>query len=122
MLNSKVYEKISAAFQFQPLAFSLWPFPRHWLAGVLAKERPALFRDLPESFKVGHPLPAHSLTQPALRGHPLPSNERGIKSGGAATPPYHKSKTVGLTCRSASKSGLSRPVSRFVHGCELLGV
>jgi hypothetical protein len=30
---------------------------RHWLAGVLAKERPALFRDLPESFKVGHPLP-----------------------------------------------------------------
>ena len=30
---------------------------RHWLAGVLARERPALFRDLPESFKVGHPLP-----------------------------------------------------------------
>src|ERR1019366_5067539 len=26
----------------------------HWLASVLAKERPALFRDLPESFKVGH--------------------------------------------------------------------
>jgi len=22
---------------------------RHWLAGVLARERPALFRDLPES-------------------------------------------------------------------------
>jgi hypothetical protein len=30
---------------------------RHWLAGVLAKERPALFRDLPESFKIGQPLP-----------------------------------------------------------------
>jgi hypothetical protein len=30
---------------------------RHWLASVLARERPALFRDLPESFKVGHPLP-----------------------------------------------------------------
>ena len=42
---------------------------RHWLAGslssvaahcegrMLARERPALFRDLPESFKVGHPLP-----------------------------------------------------------------
>jgi hypothetical protein len=30
---------------------------RHWLAGVLARERPALFRALPESFKVGHPLP-----------------------------------------------------------------
>jgi hypothetical protein len=32
-------------------------FMRHWLAGVLARERPALFRALPESFKVGHPLP-----------------------------------------------------------------
>jgi hypothetical protein len=30
---------------------------RHWLAGVLARERPVLFHDLPESFKVGHPLP-----------------------------------------------------------------
>jgi hypothetical protein len=26
---------------------------RHWLAAVLAKERPALFRELPDSFKVG---------------------------------------------------------------------
>jgi hypothetical protein len=45
---------------------------RHWLAGslssvaahsegrMLARERPALFRDLPESFKVGHPLPQSS--------------------------------------------------------------
>ena len=76
---------------------------RHWLAGVLAKEQPALFRDLPESFKVGQPLPQK-------------------QTGSAAALPYHKPKTVGLTCRSASKSGLSRPVSRFVHGCELLGV
>ena len=30
---------------------------RHWLAGVLAKEQPALFRDLPDSYKVGAPLP-----------------------------------------------------------------
>lgn len=30
---------------------------RHWLAGVLARENPALFRQLPESFKIGHPLP-----------------------------------------------------------------
>jgi hypothetical protein len=46
---------------------------RYWLAGSLssvaahcegrmpAKERPALFRDLPESFKIGQPLPVHSL-------------------------------------------------------------
>jgi hypothetical protein len=92
-------------------------FMRHWLAGVLAKERPALFRDLPESFKVGHPLPQK-------------------QTGGTAAPPYHKPKTVGLTCRSAPilgthsnaslpkinrrTSNVSRPVSRFVHGCELL--
>jgi hypothetical protein len=97
---------------------------RHWLAGVLAKERPALFRDLPESFKVGQPLPQK-------------------QTGSAAALPYHKPKTVGLTCRSAPilercgspgvsphqiqktirrKSSLSRPVSRFVHGCKLLAI
>ena len=92
---------------------------RHWLAGVLARERPALFRDLPESFKVGHSLPQK-------------------QTGAAAAPPYHKPKAVGLTCRSAlilgtrsnasrpksmrRKSSLLRPVSRFVHGCELLAV
>ena len=37
---------------------------RHWLAAVLAKERPALFRELPDSFKVGQPLPAHLLSRP----------------------------------------------------------
>jgi hypothetical protein len=92
---------------------------RHWLAGVLARERPALFRDLPESFKVGHSLPQR-------------------QTGAAAAPPYHKPKAVGLTCRSVlilgtrsnasrpksmrRKSSLLRPVSRFVHGCELLAV
>ena len=30
---------------------------RHWLAGVLARERPALFRALPESYKIGLELP-----------------------------------------------------------------
>ena len=74
---------------------------RHWLAGVLAREHPILFRDLPESFKVGHPLPQK-------------------QNGGAAAPPYLVSKPVGLTCRSASKSNRSRPANRFVHGCELL--
>jgi hypothetical protein len=93
-------------------------FMRHWLAGELARERPALFRDLPESFKIGHPLPQ--------------------KQGGAAAPPYHKTKTVGLTCRSArtsqrdvptqGKSNFDRrarsdaPYLHFTHGCELLAV
>ena len=57
-------KRFPAPFQFQPLAFSLQTFPRHWLAGVLAKERPALFRDLPESFKVGHPLPQRMVGTP----------------------------------------------------------
>ena len=75
---------------------------RHWLAGVLAKERPALFRALPESFKIGHPLPQK-------------------QNGGAAAPPYHK--TAGLTCRSARTSRRNVPTKpRFVHGCELLPV
>jgi len=60
---------------------------------VLAKERPALFRDLPESFKVGQPLPAHSTLQKRTpHPSPLPGAERGNH----------------------------RP--RFVHGCELLAV
>jgi hypothetical protein len=89
----------SRQFQSQRQREFILKFMRHWLAGVLAKENPALFRQLPESFKVGHPLPQE-------------------QTGGAAAPPYLE--TVGLTCRSASKSGLSQPTNRFVHGCELL--
>ena len=37
---------------------------RHWLAGILAREKPALFRKLPESFQVGRPLPPGPLAQP----------------------------------------------------------
>ena len=48
---------------------------RHWLAGVLARERPALFRDLPESFKVGQPLPMKPLPKtirrPSSLSHPV---------------------------------------------------
>jgi hypothetical protein len=42
---------------------------RHWLAGLLARENPALFRQLPDSFKVGHPLPPHP---PSLKKAPRP--------------------------------------------------
>jgi len=47
-------------------------FMRHWLAGVLARENPVLFRQLPESFKIGHPLPER-----APHPGPLPRAERG---------------------------------------------
>jgi hypothetical protein len=46
-------------------------FMRHWLAGILARERPALFRALPESFKVGLELPER-----APHPGPLPRAER----------------------------------------------
>jgi hypothetical protein len=148
MLNSKVYEKISAAFQFQPLAFSLWPFPRHWLAGVLARERPALFRDLPESFKVGQPLPQSSgdASSPQCGGDaPVaffqipgkPTRQPATKASPAhfcdgASQPHPQPhagqlRSPGLKTRRSQSAATtvlqkSRPVSRFVHGCELLGV
>ena len=67
---------------------------RHWLAGVLAKEKPALFRDLPESFKVGQPLPMkpHPWRKKAPHPGPLPRAER------------------------------ENHPQRFVHGCELLAI
>ncbi|MFZ0828175.1 MAG: hypothetical protein WAO02_12190 [Verrucomicrobiia bacterium] len=73
---------------------------RHWLAGMLAQEHPTLFRDLPESFKIGHPLPE----MPRSRGRQsAPSNRNRFTS--PATVPR-------------MKRGNFRP--RFVHGCELL--
>ena len=44
-------------FQCQRQREFILKFMRHWLAGVLARENPVLYRQLPESFKVGHPLP-----------------------------------------------------------------
>jgi hypothetical protein len=35
----------------------LTSFLRHWLTSLLAKERPSLYERLPDSFKIGHPLP-----------------------------------------------------------------
>ncbi len=67
---------------------------RHWLAGVLARERPALFRALPESFKIGLELPAEPAV-PVGRGYG--------RAGSRGRSPH-------------------QPIHRFVHGCELLPV
>jgi len=66
---------------------------RHWLAGVLAKENPVLFRQLTESFKIGHPLPERP--NPVGRSYRRPGS-RG-RSPHQITP-------------------------HFVHGCELLTI
>ena len=97
-------------FQCQRQREFILKFMRHWLAGVLARENPVLYRQLPESFKTGLELPE--------------------KRPGAAAPPYQKPKTVGLTCRSAVRHGSrglgrrppSSPHHHFVHGCELLPI
>src|ERR1700690_766454 len=82
----------SRQFQSQRQREFILKFMRHWLAGVLAQEQPALFRALPESFKVGHPLPMEHVVSVG-RGY------RGAGSRGRS--PHH-------------------PARRFVHGCELL--
>ena len=65
---------------------------RHWLAGVLAKEQPALFRDLPDSYKVGAPLPQKKVGTPRC----------GVRTSQRDVP--------------------TKPKLHFVHGCELLAV
>jgi hypothetical protein len=77
-------------------------FMRHWLAGVLARERPALFRDLPESFKVGHPLPQKMVGS-------YRRDDRADRTSQRDVPTKLMSRT-------------SHPVSCYVHGCELLAV
>ena len=81
---------------------------RHWLAGVLARERPALFRDLPESFKVGHPLPPRLAGAISMVGTP----RCGVRTSQRDVPTNLKSR------RARSDA----PHLRFVHGCELLPV
>ena len=44
-------------FQCQRQREFILKFMRHWLAGVLARENPVLYRQLPESFKIGLELP-----------------------------------------------------------------
>ena len=92
---------------------------RHWLAGVLAKERPALFRALPESFKIGHPLPKPihgGIAFPVGQGYRRAAATLlgRAQAGSRGRSPHQIQKTIRRT------SSLSRPASRFVHGCELL--
>jgi|SRR5208282_6874375 len=75
---------------------------RHWLAGVLARERPALFRALPESFKIGLELP-----------------EKPCSSGRASAPSNRSRFTSAATI---SRIGRRNVRPRFVHGCELLTI
>ena len=70
----KLDHRAEAVFAHQPFWQRKYQSPRgreyilmsmrHWLAGVLARERPALFRALPENFKVGLELPESMVGTP----------------------------------------------------------
>jgi hypothetical protein len=115
---ARVHETPKTPFEQKIVASSLWLEPigaqrQHYTTRradytfyaaccggrVLARERPVLFRDLPESFKVGQPLP-----QKMVR-----SSRRDDRTSQRDVP-------------TKLKSGMSRPASRFVHDCELLAV
>jgi hypothetical protein len=63
---------------------------------MLAKERPALFRDLPESFKVGHPLPQKLLSRPKTihGGIALPVGRGYRRAGSRGRSPHQIQKTM----------------------------
>ena len=65
-------------------------FMRHWLSGLLYKEWPGLFRQLPDSYKIGHPLP--------LRDTPRRQSEP------ARTRPTTKTSVPPSTAKSTSSS------------------
>ncbi len=67
--------------------------------GVLARENPVLFRALPESFKIGHPLPQKAES----RSQNSESRNMQASHGSRGRSPHH-------------------PIRRFVRGCELLPV
>lgn len=68
-------------------------FMRHWLSSALFKRKSPLYRQLPESFKMGQQLPITPLARKLAQS---------------------RVKTI------RRKSSMSRRGSRFVHGCELL--
>jgi hypothetical protein len=74
---------------------------------MLAREQPALFRALPESFKVGLPLPQKMVISP----QPSPGCAALSRSRGRGT----GFRSDG---REIARRRNHRP--RFVHGCELL--
>jgi hypothetical protein len=94
-------------FQCQRQREFILKFMRHWLAGVLARENPVLYRQLPESFKTGVELPEYR---------------------GRARSPLRAAGKASLARRArpvspkSDEGGSDAPHHRFVHGCELLTV
>lgn len=118
-------------------------FMRHWLASLLGKHKHPLFRELPDSFKWGQPLPgvspAYLCEQQALTAKAIPTGAH-LDTAPDATPPAEcrspvrrasspcaqpagsetdvPGKLPGCVLRKEWRAAL--PSHCFVHGCELL--
>ncbi len=92
-------------------------FMRHWLAGVLERENPVLFRQLPESFKIGKPLPSSVLRPPSPIRWAKDKPEEPRSSGRESAPSSQSRFTSAATIARIGRRNF-RP--RYVHGCELL--
>jgi hypothetical protein len=53
-------------------------FLRHWLASSLAREKPALFRQLPDGCRVGEPLPPRAASWAVAANGSLPPSGVGL--------------------------------------------
>jgi hypothetical protein len=97
---------------------------RHWLAGVLAKENPALFNQLPESFKIGMTLPSSGLRPPSPIRWAKDMPEKPSSSGRQSAPCNQSRFTPAVTAFKAGSRVRSHHHKnpRFVHGCELLAI
>jgi hypothetical protein len=74
---------------------------RHWLAGVLARERPAMFRALPESFKIGLELPE----KPRISGRAsAPSNQSRFTSAATVSKWGRKRTSAGKNARETGSN------------------
>jgi hypothetical protein len=87
-------------FQCQRQREFILKFMRHWLAGVLARERPVLFHALPESFKVGLELPETPNPVAAVCDR----------------------RIVGKNLKTRRSQSAATTPARLVHGCELLAI
>jgi len=82
-------------------------FMRHWLASALFKRRSPLFRELPDSFKMGRPLPGRSFSRQKEMDEAKAGNQRMVENS---------------TRRKHRPAANFHPSNRLVHGGEWLAI
>ena len=135
--------RLRKSFQSEEGPDSLRKFMRHWLASLLCKHKHPLFRELPDSYKRGHPLPAVSPAylreQQALTAEAIPKGAHLDPAPDVTVPAESRSpiRRAGQPCSQPAgaetgapgklsgcalhkESRAALPARCFVHGCELL--